>query len=113
MTRVFAAIIGAGVLLAGTGSPDRLHAQATSRSDGNPAAHRRSVKRTLIKAAMVVPGTGVPAYGPADILLEDGLIARIGSSAEGPWPDADAVINASGKYVMPGIVNTHMHWHEE
>ena len=23
------------------------------------------------------------------------------------------VIDATGKYVMPGIVNTHMHWHEE
>ena len=23
------------------------------------------------------------------------------------------MIDASGKYVMPGIVNTHMHWHEE
>ena len=25
----------------------------------------------------------------------------------------DTVIDATGKYVMPGIVNTHMHWHEE
>ena len=23
------------------------------------------------------------------------------------------MIDATGKYVMPGIVNTHMHWHEE
>ena len=26
---------------------------------------------------------------------------------------SDAVIDATGKYVMPGIVNAHMHWHEE
>ena len=26
---------------------------------------------------------------------------------------SDAVIDAAGKYVMPGIVNAHMHWHEE
>ena len=26
---------------------------------------------------------------------------------------SDTVIDATGKYVMPGIVNAHMHWHEE
>ena len=77
------------------------------------AVHARQVKRLLITNAMVIPGTGVPAAGPSDILVEDGLIARIGSSSGGRWPEADAVIDATGKYVMPGIVNTHMHWHEE
>ncbi len=61
---------------------------------------------------MIIPGTGVPAYGPSDILVEDGRIARLGSSDSG-WPQADMVIDGTGKYVMPGIVNTHMHWHEE
>jgi imidazolonepropionase-like amidohydrolase len=88
-------------------------AQAPSSAGARAPAHARQVRRLLIKGAMIIPGTGVPAYGPSDILLQDGLIARIGSSAEGKWPDADAVIDATGKYVMPGIVNTHMHWHEE
>ena len=77
------------------------------------AVHARQVKRLLITNAMIIPGTGVPAAGPSDILVEDGLIARLGSSAGGRWPEADAVIDGTGKYVMPGIVNTHMHWHEE
>src|SRR5258706_16315155 len=76
------------------------------------AVHARQVKRLLITNAMIIPGTGVPASGPSDILVEDGLIARIGSSG-GRWPEADAIIDGTGKYVMPGIVNTHMHWHEE
>ena len=62
---------------------------------------------------MVIPGTGVPASGPMDLLLEGGLIARMGNAAAEKWPAADAEIDATGKYVMPGIVNTHMHWHEE
>jgi imidazolonepropionase-like amidohydrolase len=76
-------------------------------------AHARGVQRLLIRNAMIIPGTGVPAYGPSDILVEGGVIARIGNSAAGRWPAADAAIDATGKYVMPGIVNTHMHWHEE
>jgi imidazolonepropionase-like amidohydrolase len=77
------------------------------------AVHARQVKRLLITNAMIIPGTGVPASGPSDILVEDGLIARVGSSKGGRWPEADGIIDGTGKYVMPGIVNTHMHWHEE
>ena len=73
--------------------------------------HAKQVKRLLIKNAMVLSGPAVPAAGPLDILLEDGLIARMGNSRN--WPEADEIIDATGKYVMPGIVNTHMHWHEE
>jgi len=83
------------------------------RSDAKAPVHAKQVKRLLIKSAMVIPGTATPAYGPVDMMAEDGLIARIGNSAGEHWPDADMVIDAAGKYVMPGIVNTHMHWHEE
>src|SRR5579862_159592 len=73
--------------------------------------HAKQVKRLLIKNAMVLSGPAVPAAGPTDILVEDGLIARMGNSRN--WPEADEIIDATGKWVMPGIVNTHMHWHEE
>jgi imidazolonepropionase-like amidohydrolase len=91
------------------GSP----AAQTPAGGGRAPTHAAQVRRLLIKSAMIIPGTGVPAYGPNDILVEDGIIARIGSSTEGKWPEPVATIDAAGKYVMPGIVNTHMHWHEE
>jgi imidazolonepropionase-like amidohydrolase len=84
---------------------------APSRS--KTPAHAQQVKRLLIRNAMVIYGNAKPAYGPVDILVEDGLIARVGNAVEQKWPDADATIDATDKYVMPGIVNTHMHWHEE
>src|SRR5215467_10237097 len=77
------------------------------------AQHAREVGRLVIKNAMVIPGTGVPAYGPVDLLVERGTIARIGNATAETWAAADSTIDATGKYVMPGIVNTHMHWHEE
>jgi imidazolonepropionase-like amidohydrolase len=80
---------------------------------GTRAVHAKQVKRLLITNAMVIYGNAKPPFGPVDILTEDGLIAQIGDSKTGKWPAADMVIDATNKYVMPGIVNTHMHWHEE
>ena len=77
------------------------------------AVHARQVNRLLIRNAMVIPGPGTPAFGPVDILSEAGRIVRLGDSAAERWPEADMIIDATDKYVMPGIVNTHMHWHEE
>ncbi len=103
------AVLAALVLLAPTQS-FRVRAEVIQES---PAQHAREVGRLLIRNAMVIPGTGVPAYGPVDLLIERGQIARIGSAAAEKWAAADATIDATGKWVMPGIVNTHMHWHEE
>ena len=84
-----------------------------AQSPAPPPTHAKAATRLLIRRAMVIAGTGIPAYGPVDLLAENGRIARIGNAAAEQWPAADAVIDATGKYVMPGIVNTHMHWHEE
>lgn len=79
-----------------------------------PAAplHGKSVTRLLIRNAMVVYGNARPAFGPVDILVQDGLIARVGR-ARPDDPPPDAVIDASGKYVLPGFVNAHMHLQDE
>ncbi|RPJ71266.1 MAG: amidohydrolase [Acidobacteria bacterium] len=75
-------------------------------------AHGKAASRLLIRNAMVIYGNAKPAFGPVDILVQDGLIARVGSpSPKDPPPDT--VIDASGKYVMPGIVNAHMHLQDE
>ena len=61
---------------------------------------------------MVIYGSGRPPFGPVDVVVEDGLITRVGDRTTGAARSADAVIDGTGKYVMPGLVNTHMHWHE-
>lgn len=95
--------------LAVTASTALLSAQARpGRTD--TAVHARKPTRLLIRQAMVIYGNGKPPYGPLDILVQDGAIANIAPSLP---VEADAVIEAAGKYVMPGMVNTHMHWHDE
>jgi hypothetical protein len=73
--------------------------------------HAKQYKRLLIRNAMVIYGNAEPPFGPASICVEDGLIARVGSVPRGWVPDAE--IDAAGKYVMPGIVNGHIHLQDE
>ena len=41
-----------------------------------------------------------------DILIKDGKIAKINKDVK---EKADKVIDATGKIVMPGLINTHSH----
>ena len=96
-----AVMVGASALVASA------QGRAAAR---DTAVHARKPGRLLIRHAMVIYGNGKPPYGPMDILVQDGVIANIAPSLP---VEADAVIDATGKYVMPGLVNTHMHWHDE
>jgi len=59
--------------------------------------------RTVIKNGRVV--TAVDDYN-ADILIEDGTISMIGKSID---VDADRVIDAKGRLVIPGGIDPHTH----
>jgi N-acyl-D-amino-acid deacylase len=59
----------------------------------------------LIRNGRVMDGTGNPWF-PADIGIRDGRIVVVG-----PLPNATAtrVIDAAGKYVVPGFIDIHSH----
>jgi imidazolonepropionase-like amidohydrolase len=78
-----------------------------------PALHAKSPHRLTLRHVMVIYGSARPPYGPVDIVIEDGRISSIGALGRLPEGPSEAVIDGTGKYVMPGIVNTHMHWHED
>ena len=61
---------------------------------------------TLIRNATIMTAAG-PTLRGASILLRDGRIVAVGPAIEAP---ADAVvIDGTGKYVTPGIIDTHSH----
>jgi dihydropyrimidinase len=62
--------------------------------------------RTLIKNGTVV--TATDQY-KGDVLVEDEKIALIGTSLDDVAHRADKVIDASGKYVLPGGIDVHTH----
>ena len=61
---------------------------------------------TVIRGGTVMTAAGEIIPG-GEVLLRDGRIAAVGTSVEAP---ADAtVIDASGRFVTPGIIDTHSH----
>src|SRR5687768_8920484 len=67
--------------------------------------------RLVIRGAMIVDGSGKPASGPFDIVVENDLITQIAAldpvavkegTAKRP-AKGDVEIDAAGKYVLPGL----------
>lgn len=88
----------------------------------NPSSFSgKRLKRVVVRGAMVVDGSGKPAAGPFDIVIENDVISQIVSidpvaAKEGKArrPAAgDLDIDAGGKYVLPGLINLHGHTQDE
>jgi cytosine/adenosine deaminase-related metal-dependent hydrolase len=59
------------------------------------------------------PGHPVSDFGPGDVLIEGSAVVDLvpRSSADRPRADnVDRVIDATGKVVLPGLINTHHHF---
>jgi cytosine/adenosine deaminase-related metal-dependent hydrolase len=91
-------------------------AQTTPRAP----RHGERSPRLAIRNALIVEGNGTPASGPFDIVLEGNTIAQIVAldpvavrEGRARRPQADVEIDASGKYVLPGLINLHGHVQEE
>ncbi|MCR4395398.1 MAG: amidohydrolase, partial [Candidatus Saccharicenans sp.] len=60
----------------------------------------------LIRNATILPVTGPPLSG-GDVLIINGLIKQIGRNLSAP--PGTRVIEAAGRYLIPGIIDTHTH----
>ena len=74
--------------------------------------------RVVLRNVVMIDGTGAPAQGPMDIVIENDRIAQIKSigvpSAIDPAERAapgDYELDLTGHYVMPGFVDAHVHLH--
>ncbi len=76
--------------------------------------------RLAIRNATIIDGNGTPAAGPKDIIIENNRITAVipldpvavqgGRMKRVP---ADVEIDATGKYVLPGLINAHAHTQDE
>lgn len=89
-----------------------------------PAPPRKSgegsgpYSRLVIRGATVIDGTGGPPQGPMDIVVENNIITKMVNvgppnatimPSKRP-PQGDKEIDATGMYLLPGFVDTHVHY---
>ena len=71
----------------------------------NGAAQTTKRIYVLIKNGRVMDGTGNPWF-PADVGIQGGRITAIGPLGDAP---ASRLVDATGKYVVPGFIDIHSH----
>ncbi|MDR1961020.1 MAG: amidohydrolase family protein, partial [Gracilibacteraceae bacterium] len=65
--------------------------------------------KTSVKAGWLLTCTGEPPCRDGWFLLEKGRIAAVGRPGE-PCPPADAALDFSARFVMPGLIDAHTHF---
>lgn len=123
-------LFAAGIAIAALAAPATAHQAAggkpatpevTRVGKGAPARTAGEgmgpFRKLVIRGATLIDGTGAPARGPVDIIIEGNRITDIKQAG---WPglawkqdreprDFDQEIDATGMYVLPGFVDTHVH----
>jgi imidazolonepropionase-like amidohydrolase len=68
----------------------------------------RAEGRLWLTGARLFDGTGSPVRDDAAILVEDGVIRRVGRAAD-PRPDGARVLDVQQRTLMPGLIEAHTH----
>ncbi len=109
---ILLAMMPATALTAGEDDPQMIPAPDRAAGEGEGP-----FERLVIRGATVIDGTGAPPIGPVDIVIEGNRITEIESvgypgvpiDAEDRPEKGTREIDAYGSYVMPGIVDMHIH----
>lgn len=62
-----------------------------------------------VTGGTVIDGTGAAAVADATVLVRDGRIVAVGAMADMPVPAGTEVLDARGKYVIPGLIDANLH----
>jgi predicted amidohydrolase YtcJ len=63
-----------------------------------------------IRGGNLIDGTGAPALEDAVIVVEGSKITAVGAGSEVSIPEGAQIIDASGKTVVPGFIDSHVHF---
>ncbi|HEV2666250.1 MAG TPA: amidohydrolase family protein, partial [Blastocatellia bacterium] len=103
MMRLKALLISVCLLLACVGL-------AAFAIDGPSAG--QSVTSAGVKAfvgARLIDGSGKPAIENAALIVRDGRVEAVGPASKVKPPAGAQTINLAGKFIIPGLISTHVH----
>ncbi|PYS10735.1 MAG: hypothetical protein DMG15_19975 [Acidobacteria bacterium] len=79
------------------------------RGEPVQSQERAGDKPLILKGATVIDGLGSPAIPEAVIVVERDRIKAVGRKGS-PYPPDANVIDLSGKFIIPGLVDSHVHY---
>ena len=85
-----------------------LAAVAAALLSGGAAAQPASPETTYIHAGRLLDRPGQPPRGPSTIVISGGRIAEV-LGGHVPAPQGAALINLSDRFVLPGLIDSHVH----
>src|SRR5581483_11017348 len=69
----------------------------------------RGARPLAIAGATLIDGLGGPALPNATVVIEEGRFSRVGPAAATPIPDGVQTIDGRGRFLIPGLVDMHVH----
>ncbi len=72
----------------------------------------RQTGTLAITGATLINGTGAPPISPATVIVSDGKIAAAGAASSTAIPATAKCIDATGKYIIPGLWDMHAHYEQ-
>lgn len=100
LARVLAQVLARGALAAVAG--------AAARAQPAPAGAALGAA-TVLADVTVIDGTGAPPRPHMTVVIRRGLIAALHPAGGRPLPRGARVLDAAGAYVMPGLIDAHIH----
>lgn len=79
-----------------------------NKSD-NPISNENNVNGTVLTNGFLIDGTGSEPIPNAIIVIKDGHIKFVGTDSNGKIPLGATVIDLQGSYILPGLMNAHVH----
>ena len=86
-----------------------LIAAAISLAVLHPGAQSTSGGRTAIVGATLIDGTGGPPMADAVVLVDGARITAVGPRSAVPIPSDARQIDAHGRWIVPGLIDTNVH----
>ena len=74
---------------------------------------RRGLSQTsslVIEGGTLIDGTGTAPKREAAIVIEGSKITAVGEKGKISYPQGARIIPASGKFILPGFIDMHVHW---
>ncbi|MCP5052383.1 MAG: amidohydrolase family protein [bacterium] len=85
-----------------------------SKTANHDLEHGKRYSQLVIRNVTVINGSGTPARGGQDVVIKGNTIHSVTSfDKDTKYKDAEKVIDGTGQYLLPGLINLHGHIHEE